>query len=70
MASLPSDCVRVENNFMYNSSNEVIGQIKPERFISGFYASNASNLTSWVGDMPNLETTHNNDNIGLFEGMS
>lgn len=70
MASLPSDCVRVENNFMYDSSNNIVGQIKPERFISGFYASNASHLlTSWVGDMPNLEFGCNSGE-GLFDNAS
>lgn len=54
---------------MYNSNNEIAGQIKPERFISGFYANEASNLTSWVGDMPNLKIAYDSTgNHGLFEG--
>lgn len=67
--SLPGDCVRVENNFMYDSSNEVIRQIKPERFISGFYALEASGLTSWVGDMPNLESAYVQGR-GMFDDNS
>lgn len=72
LASLPSNCARVENNFMYNSSNSIVGQIKPERFISGFYANEASGLTSWVGDMPNLEFGYGNSaqSAGLFESKT
>lgn len=70
IASLLSNSVRVENNFIYNSDDVIIGQINPERFISGFYANDASDLTSWVGDMPNLKTAYNSGNGGLFEGMT
>lgn len=75
-ASLPSNCERVENDFMYDSSNSIVGQIKPERFISGFYANQASGLTSWVGDMLNLKIAFNgsdglfarNENLSTFIG--
>ena len=55
-ANLPSDAVSVENNFVMDADGYVITTIRPERMVSGFYAQYASGLTSFVGDLSNLET--------------
>lgn len=56
-ANLPSNAVSVENNFVYAVSGDVITTIRPERMVSGFNAQNAKGLTSFVGDLSNLETS-------------
>ena len=53
-ANLPNNAVSVENNFVYNADGDVITTIRPERMVTGFSAATATNLESFVGDMPNL----------------
>lgn len=59
-ANLPSEAVSVENNFVYDASGTVITTIRPERMVSGFNAISATGLTSFVGDLNNLETSYDN----------
>jgi hypothetical protein len=59
-ANLPTDAVSVENNFVYNSSGQVITTIRPERMVAGFYAGTAYGLKSFVGDLSNLEAARIN----------
>jgi hypothetical protein len=64
-ANLPSGAVSVENNFVYNYDDVVITTIRPERMVTGFNAATATNLESFVGDMPNLT-----DGTDMFKNCS
>ena len=70
-AALPSNAVTVENNFVMNADGKVITTIRPERMVSGFVATIATGLTSFVGDLNNLETSstfYNHTAIETFIG--
>lgn len=71
-ASLPTNAVSVENNFIYNNKGEVITTIRPERMVNGFNATPAvSGLKSFVGDLSNLESSAaKGDIVGTFYNMS
>lgn len=75
-ANLPSDAVIVENNFVsgearYSGDRYVITTIRPERMVSGFNATPATRLTSFIADLSNLETSAlPNQTVGTFYNMS
>jgi hypothetical protein len=48
--------------------NGVKTLIEPEKYVSGFYANTASNLTSWVSDMPNFNNA--DGHAGTFSGCT
>lgn len=54
-ASLPAEATKVIGNFVYGSDGKVIDTIRAERMVSGLFGQNATGLTEWVADMPNLK---------------
>lgn len=66
-ASLPTNATKVIGNFVYYSEGKVIDTIRAERMVSGFSGRDATGLTEWVADMPNLKTCiTNSDTNGCF----
>lgn len=67
-ASLPANATKVIGNFVYGSGGKVIDTIRAERMVSGFSGRDATGLTEWVADMPNLKdcATEGQGTAGCF----
>lgn len=74
-ASLPTNATKVIGNFVYGVPNQygdvAVDTIRAERMVSGFSGAEATGLTEWVADMPNLKNgALNNGESGVFNYCS
>ena len=65
IARLPAEATKVIGNFVYGSDGKVIDTIRAERMVSNLFGRNATGLTEWVADMPNLK-----DGNQCFRGLN